>query len=106
MKIRSDADVGRRVLGLLGPRPQAELAQAIDMQPSALSRAINGERAFNMSELVDIADYLGVGVEELLFEEELVFVKRAAADDAATETAVSRCSRLVDAMLRLEAVGQ
>jgi hypothetical protein len=76
------------------------------MQASALSRSLNGERAFNMSELVDIADYLGVSIEELVFEEEPSFVGRAECDDASTAAAVSRCARLVDAMLQLEAVGR
>ena len=106
MKIRSDNEVGARILGLLGDRPQRELADAIDMQPCVLSRALAGERAFNMSELVDIADYLGVRVEELLFDEQPAFVKRGAADDEVTQAAVDRCSRLIDAMLQIEAVGR
>src|SRR5665647_2405501 len=68
LKVRSDKEVGARISGLLGERPQRELAEAIDMQPSVLSRALAGERAFNMSELVDIADYLGVHIEDLLFD--------------------------------------
>jgi Helix-turn-helix. len=106
VKIRSDKDVGARIAGLLGDRPQRELADAVDLQPSVLSRALAGDRAFNMSELVDIADYLGVRVEELLFEEQPAFVKRGAADDEPTRAAVDRCSRLIDAMLQIEAVGQ
>lgn len=106
MKVRSDAEVGRRILDLLGSRSQRELATAVGMQPSVLSRALSGERAFNMSELVDIADYLGTRIEEFLFEEELAFVKRGGSDDSSTAEAVSLCSRLVDAMLQLEAVGR
>jgi hypothetical protein len=106
MKVRSDTEVGARVSGLLGERPQRELAEAVAMQPSALSRALAGERAFNMSELVDIADYLGVRVEDLLFDEQAVFVKRGASGDAGTQGAIDRCSRLIDAMLQIEAVGR
>ena len=106
VKIRSDSEVGARIVGLLGDRPQRELADAVGMQPSVLSRALAGERAFNMSELVDIADFLGVRVEELLFDEQPAFVKRGAADDAVTQAAVDRCSRLIDAMLQIEAVGR
>jgi len=98
--------VGARISVLLGERPQRELAEAVDMQPSVLSRALAGERAFNMSELVDIADYLGVRVEDLLFDEQPAFVKRGVWDDAATQDAVDRCSRLIDAMLQIEAVGR
>ena len=106
MKVRSDTEVGARIGGLLGERPQRELAEAIDMQPSVLSRALAGERAFNMSELVDIADYLGVHIEDLLFDEQPAFVKRGDADDVATLGAVDRCSRLIDGMLQIEAVGR
>jgi len=106
VKVRSDAEVGARILGLLGRRPQKELANAVGMQPSVLSRALAGERAFNMSELVDIADYLGVRVEDLLFNEQPVFVKRAVGDDGASQAAIDRCARLIDAMLRIEAVGR
>ncbi len=106
MRIRSDKEVGARIAALLGDRPQKELADAVAMQPSVLSRALAGGRAFNMSELIDIADYLGVRVEELLFDEQAAFVKRGVAEDAATSAAVDRCSRLIDAMLHIEAVGR
>jgi transcriptional regulator with XRE-family HTH domain len=106
MKIRSDAEVGARVSWLLGDRSQRELAEAVGMQPSVLSRALAGERAFNMSELVDIADYLGARVEELLFDEQPAFVGRGASEDEATHEAVARCSRLIDGMRQIEAVGR
>jgi len=106
VKVRSDVEVGARVAALLGSRPQRELADAVGMQPSVLSRALSGERAFNMSELVDIADYLGVRVEQLLFDEQPAFVGRGATDDAGVQAAVDRCSRLIDGMRQIEAVGR
>jgi transcriptional regulator with XRE-family HTH domain len=106
VKIRSDAAVGQRVVELLGSRPQRELAEAVGMQPSVLSRALTGARAFNMSEIVDIADYLGVRVEELLFDEQPAFAMRGAADDETTQAVVAQCSHLIDAMLQIEAVGR
>jgi hypothetical protein len=106
VKIRSDAAVGQRVVELLGSRPQRELAEAVGMQPSVLSRALTGARAFNMSEIVDIADYLGVRVEELLFDEQPAFAMRGAAHDETTQAVVAQCSHLIDAMLQIEAVGR
>ena len=106
MKIRSDVEVGARVTVVLGSRPQRELADAVGMQPSVLSRALSGERAFNMSELVDIADYLGVRVEELLFDEQPAFVGRGATSDVATQAAIDLCSRLISGMREIEAVGR
>jgi transcriptional regulator with XRE-family HTH domain len=106
VKIRSDKEVGARIAALLGERPQRELAEAVGMQPSVLSRALAGERAFDMSEVADIADYLGVRVESLLFDEEAVFVQRGKVADEAAQAAVDRCVRLIDAMLQIEAVGR
>lgn len=106
MKVRSDVEVGARVASLLGARSQRELADAVQMQPSVMSRALSGDRAFNMSELVDIADYLGVPVEELLFDEQPAFVGRGAVDDVATQEAITLCSRLIDGMRQVEAVGR
>ncbi len=105
MKIRSDKEVGARIVSLLGDRSQRQLAEAVELQPSVLSRALAGERAFNMSEIVDIADYLGVRAEELLFDEQPAFVRRGGGDEAA-EQAVDRCARLIDAMLQIEVVGR
>ena len=106
MKVRSDAELGARINALLGDRSQRELAEAVGMRQSMLSRALSGERAFNMSELVDIADYLGIRIDELLFDEEPAFVMRGAAENGEIAEAVDRCSRLIDAMLEIEVVGR
>jgi hypothetical protein len=47
-----------------------------------------------------------VRVEELLFDEQPAFVMRGLTTDEATTTAVAQCSRLIDAMLQIEAVGR
>lgn len=46
--------------------PQYEVAQAVEMKPDALSRAINDQRAFSSLELATLADYLGVDVHWLI----------------------------------------
>ena len=106
MKVRADIEVGKRILEALGSRSQRELADAVALQPSVLSRALAGERAFNMSEIADIADYLGVRVEDLLFDEQPAFAMRGGADDEVARETVARCSDLIDAMLQIEAVGR
>ena len=106
MKIRSDVEVGRRIVEALGSRSQRELAEAVALQPSVLSRALAGERAFNMSEIADIADYLGVRVEDLLFEEQPAFAMRGGADDEVARETVARCPDLIDAMLQIDAAGR
>jgi transcriptional regulator with XRE-family HTH domain len=106
VKVRTDGEVAARIVELLGDRPQRELASATGLQPSTLSRALSGKRALNMSEIVDIARYLGSPVEELLLEEELTIALRGDAGDAASEAAVAQCVGLIDAMLQIEAVGR
>jgi transcriptional regulator with XRE-family HTH domain len=45
---------------------QKELAEALGLDPSSVSRIEKGERAVSVAELVQMADVLGVRVEELL----------------------------------------
>ena len=45
---------------------QRELAEAIGIDPAAMSRVENGQRAVSVGELVQLADVLGVQVEDLL----------------------------------------
>jgi transcriptional regulator with XRE-family HTH domain len=45
---------------------QRELAAAIGIDPAAMSRVENGQRAVSVGELVKLADVLGVPVEALL----------------------------------------
>ncbi|NUV69973.1 ImmA/IrrE family metallo-endopeptidase [Streptomyces sp. CAI-121] len=48
---------------------QQELAEAVGISPSALSRALAGKRNFKSLEIALIADHLGVSVEDLLESE-------------------------------------
>ncbi|KRD43898.1 hypothetical protein ASE38_06825 [Cellulomonas sp. Root930] len=50
--------------------PQYEIAQAVEMKPDALSRAINGQRAFSSIELAALADRLGVDIHWLITGQE------------------------------------
>jgi transcriptional regulator with XRE-family HTH domain len=106
VKVRSDDEVTARIVELLGDRSQREIAGAVGMQPSALSRALSGKRVLNMSEIVDIAAFLGVPVEDILFEEEAAIALRGDPNDPDSDAAVTRCLRLMDAMLQLETVGK
>lgn len=106
MKVRTDRGIAGRILELLDDRSQREMAMSIGMQPSALSRALSGKRSLDMSEVVDIARYLGVSVEALLFEEEVAVALRLEADDVESRGAVDGCLRIVDGILQIEAVGR
>lgn len=46
--------------------PQYEIAQAVEMKPDALSRAMNGQRAFSSIELARLAETLGVDIHWLI----------------------------------------
>lgn len=50
--------------------PQYEIAQAVEMKPDALSRAINGQRAFSSIELAALAERLGVDIHWLITGQE------------------------------------
>ena len=106
MKVRTDEEIAGRILQLLDDRSQREMARAVGMQPSALSRALSGKRSLDMSEVVDIAGYLGVSVEDLLFEEEVAVALRVDADDVESRAAVDECLRIVNGILQIEAVGR
>jgi hypothetical protein len=45
---------------------QAELARSIDLGESALSKSINGTRAFSAVELAEVADRIGVSMRWLV----------------------------------------
>jgi Zn-dependent peptidase ImmA (M78 family) len=50
--------------------PQYEIAQAVGMKPDALSRAINGQRAFSSLELAALAERLDVDIHWLITGQE------------------------------------
>lgn len=62
--------IGARVREAISERasaaPQYEIAQSVGMKPDALSRAINGQRAFSSIELATLAGHLGVDIHWLI----------------------------------------
>lgn len=62
---------------------QAELARRVDMDPSALSRALNGKRGLAGAEIADIAAQLRVSTDWLLLGEEPFPIALAARHDYA-----------------------
>jgi len=61
-------EVGRRVVELRNERgvSQRRLADAIGVDPSAMSRIESGQRGLSVNELVEIAKFFGVPTEALL----------------------------------------
>lgn len=60
------ARVRQAILECDAPAPQYVIAQAVDMKPDALSRAINGQRAFSSIELASLAGVLARDVHWLI----------------------------------------
>jgi Zn-dependent peptidase ImmA (M78 family)/transcriptional regulator with XRE-family HTH domain len=87
---------------------QRELAAAVDMDPTALSRALAGQRAFKSVEVALIAEHLGVSTDVLLAHDNaevkpLVSVAaRVQADVDGAETAVASAAARVEQMRELD----
>jgi hypothetical protein len=105
MVYRTDSEIGEQIRGLLGSRTQKSLANSVDMDPTALNKAIAGTRALSGTEIVLIARELRVTPMQLLAkEEEPVFAMRAGGDDKSISAAIEECSALIEGYLRLEAL--
>ena len=102
MPIRSQSEIGQKIRELLGERPQAELARAVGIDPSALSRVITGRRSLDLSELAAVAQFFGVDSEAILFEDDQVFALRADCQSDDIRAAVARCVTIIDNYLLLE----
>lgn len=72
MTYARDRQVGRIVKAFLGYSggSQRELARAIGIEESALSRSISGSRRWNLDELDQIAEHFGVTTSVLLEDPE------------------------------------
>lgn len=64
----TDRQIGLAIKAELGLRSQAWLARTVGMTTYAMSRRIRGETHWRTAELNDIAEVLGVPVEQLLRE--------------------------------------
>jgi transcriptional regulator with XRE-family HTH domain len=100
--LRSQTEIGRTIRDLLGSRSQAELARAIGLDPSAMSRVLSGQRSMDLSELAAVAEYFGVSSESLLFEDDQVFALRADCISDEVRASVQQCLDVIDGYLLLE----
>lgn len=87
----TDQEIGGRVRSLLEAHrvPQHELAKRVGIDPSALSRAIAGERTFKAREVALIAECLNVPTSLLLDDEEVPSLALAARQSAHSPESVS-----------------
>ena len=99
-------EVGAKIARLRDERgvAQRRLAAEIGLDPSALSRVESGERGLAVSELVTIAEFLDVSMDELLRDDVAAApLFRNEGGEAAGNDAVAVFDELIDDFLALEA---
>ena len=99
-------EVGAKIARLRDERdvPQRRLAAEIGLDPSALSRVESGERGLAVGELVAIAEFLGVSMDELLRDDVAgAPLFRNEGGEVAGNDAVAVFDELIDDFLALEA---
>ena len=103
MAYRTDEEVVEVIRDLLGDRPQADLALATGIDPTALNKVFKGTRRIALGELVAIAEQLGVDPQAVLVDEtEDAVVFRADTDTQALNDVKARFSQVIDNYLLLE----
>ena len=101
----TDQAVGSKIEELLGETSQRELAEAVGIHPSGLNRALKGERKLDLTELVSIADFLGVEPSALIADEQPVFAMRAElGSDENVTAAIAKCSDMIEDFLTYRAL--
>lgn len=106
MSYLSQIEVGRRIAELRSERgvSQRQLAAAMDVDPSALSRVESGERGLGVGELVAIAECLGVETDTLLRgEAEPAPLFRHDGDDDRARAAIGEAAGIIDDFFTFEA---
>ena len=102
-RMQTTERIGERIAELRGEMSQQDLAQAVGIDPTVLSKIEAGKRPLRINELVAMARELGVDPAVLLDEERAVFSLRGDAS-AQVREAVQQCEHIVDAYLTLSAL--
>jgi transcriptional regulator with XRE-family HTH domain len=96
MRVRNAEQIGRKVAELRGEMTQEQLARAVGIGRTAITRIESGERALNLAELVAVSAELGVEPNTILYEDGPVFQMRADAQDAdLLAEAVAECTEVI-----------
>jgi len=105
-RARTDAEIAEVIRTLFTGRPQKEVAARLDVDQSAVSRALAGKRAFNLQEVAQIADWAGMPADELLFAQPGGVAFRCEGADAQCEVAAQQCRDVVKDLLAFRAVAE
>jgi len=106
MTYLTQEEVGRRISELRAERgvSQRRLADALNVDPSALSRIESGERGLAVTELMAAADFLAIDSAILLrAKEDSVPLFRNAGGSEEAEAAVTQFQNIVDEFFAFEA---
>jgi transcriptional regulator with XRE-family HTH domain len=106
MAFLTQDEIGRRIAELRGDRgvSQRQLAEAVGIDPSAMSRVESGERGLAVGELVAVAEHLGVTTDAILqsaVEARPLF--RTEAGEERVNSAVSQFGEIIDDFFTLRA---
>ena len=75
---------------------QVQLADAIGVHRTAITKIESGERALNLAELVAVASHLGVTPDHLLYDDRVpVFEMRSDVHSGLVEEAVAACTEVI-----------
>ncbi len=103
MSVSTEVESGlvQRIVALRVARglKQKELADALSIDPSSVSRIEKGERAVSVAELVRLADVLGVRVEDLLTETSTtpgIWLRSSAGSSPALEASLDLFRGVID----------
>lgn len=103
---RTEEQIIQKIIDLRAAKhvTKKEVASALGVDPSAVSRLESGQRGLAAAELATIAELLGVTAAELLADDEVVTVLRADLGDEKVEAAMEVVDGLVDTYRYLDAV--
>ena len=102
-RARTDAEIAETIRELTEGYSQKDLADLLGVDPSAVSRALAGKRAFNLREVALIADWLAIDADNILFSGKSALAWRCDAGDS-SQDAACRCREAVQDFLAFRTV--
>ncbi len=105
-RARTDAEIAEVIRTLVKDRPQREMAALLDVDQSAVSRALAGKRAFNLQEVALIANWMDMPADEILFAQGGGVAFRCDGADARCDVAARQCRDIVKDLLAFRAVAE
>ena len=95
MRLRTQTEMGARIAQLRGEMTKADLADALGIDRSAMSRIESGQRSMNLAELMTVSALFGVNPEEIIYDDQPLFAMRSDADPEAVRAAIEACTKVI-----------